>query len=462
MGDTQFVKQAIVVAQDELNSNRMHERLALFNSDGTPFSDSDTTSDIWESWLTENIDIAELPSATELTAITIPAGKYKISAKGLFNGIGSSGGSLVLSTESATLDGAFAVQSFSTGGGPTRQGCVIPPIFVEFDEETTVYLNAGGEDSGQEILYADNLTSISPITGLYIESTTATYHSVDPPSDLTEPTITEGPSDQTVVAGANATFTATASGNPDPTIQWYVSTDSGDTFNEVSEATSTTLTIDDTTMDEDGYEYYAIFTNSQGTAQTSTVTLTVNAVPSLTIDAETDGLGNATFTENMTEGGGVVLTIVGPTLTAGKLLSNYVSSNGDILTQIGETYEGSGDTYVETWYCASSAGGSSDISFAVDASESNRWWWQNVSESLTIPEENSWNTGTTTTEAFDPGENSIVVATVHAPTSWPPDGFTAVGESGNGHCAQAIFTDDPGNLTIDSGGDVIGVAVLNY
>ncbi len=123
-------------------------------------------------------------------------------------------------------------------------------------------------------------------------------------------------------------------------MQWYVSTDSGDTFNEVSEATSTTLTIDDTTMDEDGYEYYAIFTNSQGTAQTSTVTLTVNAVPSLTIDAETDGLGNATFTENMTEGGGVVLTIVGPTLTAGKLLSNYVSSNGDILTQIGETYEG--------------------------------------------------------------------------------------------------------------------------
>ncbi len=34
--DTQFVKQSVVVSQDELIPSRMHERIALFNADGTP------------------------------------------------------------------------------------------------------------------------------------------------------------------------------------------------------------------------------------------------------------------------------------------------------------------------------------------------------------------------------------------------------------------------------------------
>ena len=43
----------------------------------------------------------------------------------------------------------------------------------------------------------------------------------------TAPTVTTQPTNQTVHAGGTATFTAAASGNPTPTVQWTVSTGSG-------------------------------------------------------------------------------------------------------------------------------------------------------------------------------------------------------------------------------------------
>ena len=47
------------------------------------------------------------------------------------------------------------------------------------------------------------------------------------------PTVTTQPASQTVTAGQTATFTAAASGNPTPTVQWQVSTDSGSTFSDI-------------------------------------------------------------------------------------------------------------------------------------------------------------------------------------------------------------------------------------
>ncbi|HTU19723.1 MAG TPA: immunoglobulin domain-containing protein, partial [Gemmataceae bacterium] len=41
------------------------------------------------------------------------------------------------------------------------------------------------------------------------------------------PSITQQPTSQSVTAGSNVTFTATASGNPTPTVQWYVNSGSG-------------------------------------------------------------------------------------------------------------------------------------------------------------------------------------------------------------------------------------------
>ena len=90
------------------------------------------------------------------------------------------------------------------------------------------------------------------------------------------PTVTTQPASQTVTAGQTATFTAAASGNPTPTVQWQVSTNGGSTFSNISGATSTTLTLSNTTTAQNGDEYQAVFSNSVGTATTSAATLTVN------------------------------------------------------------------------------------------------------------------------------------------------------------------------------------------
>lgn len=100
------------------------------------------------------------------------------------------------------------------------------------------------------------------------------------------PTVTSNPSNQTALAGQEATFTAAAGGNPAPGVQWQVSSDGGKTFTEISGAISPTLTLAGLTAAMNGNEYQAVFTNSQGSATTSAATLTVNGatVPVVTLN----------------------------------------------------------------------------------------------------------------------------------------------------------------------------------
>lgn len=92
------------------------------------------------------------------------------------------------------------------------------------------------------------------------------------------PSITTNPTNQTVFAGDNASFTAAASGNPPPTVQWQVSTDGGTTWNSVPGATSTTLTFT-TSISQNGYKYEAVFTNSVSSATSNPALLVVNDHP---------------------------------------------------------------------------------------------------------------------------------------------------------------------------------------
>ena len=92
------------------------------------------------------------------------------------------------------------------------------------------------------------------------------------------PTVTLDPTDQAVAAGDTATFTAAATGNPIPTVQWQISTDDGQTFTDITGATLADYTFTAST-DQNGDQYRAIFTNSPGSATTSAATLTVSAAP---------------------------------------------------------------------------------------------------------------------------------------------------------------------------------------
>ena len=105
-------------------------------------------------------------------------------------------------------------------------------------------------------------------------TTTAATLTVTPA--LVAPLVTTSPTSQSVAAGNTVTFTAAASGNPTPTVQWQVSTNGGTTFTNISGATSTIYSFT-TTAAQTGYEYQAVFSNSQGTATTTVATLTVTA-----------------------------------------------------------------------------------------------------------------------------------------------------------------------------------------
>ena len=137
--------------------------------------------------------------------------------------------------------------------------------------------------------------------------------------------ITDQPSNQTVDSGANASFTAAASGAQ--SVQWQVSTDGGASFGDISGAIAETLILPAVTSTQNGRRYRAVFTGACGNPATSSVaTLTVSSLAqTITFDAIADrSYGDAPFalsassTSNLPVGFSVVsgpATISGTTLT---------------------------------------------------------------------------------------------------------------------------------------------------
>jgi hypothetical protein len=94
-----------------------------------------------------------------------------------------------------------------------------------------------------------------------------------------KPTLIQQPGSVTVAAGQPASFTATASGTPDPSVQWEVSSNGGATFEALPGATSDTFTISSASTAQSGDSYEAVFSNSQGVATSEAATLTVSSPP---------------------------------------------------------------------------------------------------------------------------------------------------------------------------------------
>ena len=88
------------------------------------------------------------------------------------------------------------------------------------------------------------------------------------------PVVTLQPVGQSVGLGNPVTFTAAASGDPTPSVQWQISVDHGVTWIAVSGATSTSIT-GVPTLFLNGWEFRAVFTNDGGSAATNGATLKV-------------------------------------------------------------------------------------------------------------------------------------------------------------------------------------------
>ena len=95
------------------------------------------------------------------------------------------------------------------------------------------------------------------------------------------PKVTQQPTNTTVTSGASASFSAAASGNPTPSVQWWSSTDGGGNWTIIDGATSTTYSFT-ANSSENGNQYHAVFTNDFGSATTDAATLTVTSIPSVT------------------------------------------------------------------------------------------------------------------------------------------------------------------------------------
>ena len=129
-----------------------------------------------------------------------------------------------------------------------------------------------------------NLTSIqntASVTGG--GGSIVTGSSTDTVTVLQGPGISLQPMAQTVCSGATATFNASATGNPTPTVQWQVSTDGGATFTNLAGATSTTLTFT-SAASQNNNQYRAVFTNTAGSSNTNAALLTVNSAPAITLN----------------------------------------------------------------------------------------------------------------------------------------------------------------------------------
>src|SRR5262249_458674 len=87
------------------------------------------------------------------------------------------------------------------------------------------------------------------------------YQTQTPTPTPTAPTITTQPTNQSGTVGQMATFTATASGSPTPTVQWQVLASGSSTWSDITGATSTTLTLNTVTLAMSGNQYRAVFTN---------------------------------------------------------------------------------------------------------------------------------------------------------------------------------------------------------
>lgn len=87
---------------------------------------------------------------------------------------------------------------------------------------------------------------------------------------LAVPTISSHPANTTIQSGANGSLSVTAS--PAASYQWQVSTNGGNTWSDVSSATSSTLSLTAVTTSMNTNQYRVIVANSNGGGETTTAT----------------------------------------------------------------------------------------------------------------------------------------------------------------------------------------------
>ena len=197
------------------------------------------------------------------------------------------------SAVSQTVNTASTTTTLASSANPSTYGnSVTFTATVPAGATGTVTFKDGVSTLGTGIISGTTATfSTATLTG-GSHSVTAVYggdtnYATSTSSVLTQtmaaaPVVTASPNSVSVNSGATATFTAAAIGNPVPTVQWQISTTNGISWANITGATNTSYTTTAITLANDGSQYRAAFTNSLGSAITSTATLRLNQAPAIT------------------------------------------------------------------------------------------------------------------------------------------------------------------------------------
>jgi hypothetical protein len=110
-------------------------------------------------------------------------------------------------------------------------------------------------------------------------TTTSTPGVLSVAQRVVAPVVTSDPSNQTVVEGETASFTAVGTGTPAPAIEWQVrsaaAADPEAGWSVVAGATASTYTTAATTLSQSGAQYRAVLRNAGGTAASLPATMSV-------------------------------------------------------------------------------------------------------------------------------------------------------------------------------------------
>ena len=181
------------------------------------------------------------------------------------------------------------------------------------------------------------------------------------PAAPTAPAITQQPTNATVTAGQSATFTVTATGTAPLIYQWFMNGGAVGT-------NSSSYTISQTTLGQSGAQIYVKVSNAVSSATSQTVTLTVNAVQTSSVNVLTyhndvartgQNLNETTLTTanvksanfgivgNMSVDGGVDAE---PLYVSNLTLEGGVHNVVYVVTENDSVYAFDADTFAQLWH----------------------------------------------------------------------------------------------------------------
>ena len=135
------------------------------------------------------------------------------------------------------------------------------------------------------------------------------------------PVISGQPTNQTVTTGQPASFTVVASGVPNPTYQWYKNNSPVSSAANAT-ATNATFTLATTAPADSGSAYYVQISNSAGTTNSATVTLTVYSAMTTTAFTPANGATGLCYDTPLT-----VTFSAAPTLGAAGSIKIFSTTN---------------------------------------------------------------------------------------------------------------------------------------